>query len=423
MKIDYEKENTNFVVGVLFEKSEVDQQLNEVAKKIRPQVAPPGFRKNTAPIDVIRKIYRKHILAEASTRLLFSGCQEILKTSDLRNALNPQLLSEYRPKEGKEYAGDYRLDGSFFFKVAVEAPPPLDPQGYLGVEISVPIATFDSWLSHRLLEHQITFGHRTPVDRPAERGDFLKVDFQAEVDGVPLEGGAETDYLLHLGSQQFPAEFEEAFIGRTTAEKFQVVGQFEANSSKPAISGKTCVFQVVLKEVAEVDPHPLDDGLAVLMGFESWPALIETYKDMWHQDFEKPVRAQIYNSIMLKLLDLNPFEVPNIWVDHEEQNLIRRLNVKNFTEPSIRDAIRTMAEKSVRTSYLLDKIYEKEKAIHFTPEEFKSVLEEDALKHGATASDWVSEMKKQGIYEGFVAFAEQQKISNWLISQAKITEN
>ena len=423
MQVQVEDVDLTKIATVQFSKTEVDRELDAIALRIKPQVAPKGFRKNHAPLDVIKKLYHKVILAEASTKLVLDGSQEILRRPELQNSVNPQLLPEFRPTESRPYAGEFHLDGTFLFKVKVELPPQIEVKGYRGIEVAGAPPTFEYWVTKQLAAEQVKYGSRVAVARPAAMSDYVSVDFQAFVAGEPLEHGTETDFQLLLGGGTFPTEFEQAFVGQSAGGEIKFSCQFPEGYSNPVFAGQAVTFQGKLNEVLEIRPHPANDQLAALLGFETLDALREYQKETWNQEFEKSARANTYNVILDKLLEANPFVAPEVWVDGEYQNVLRRLSLQQApTDPAMVASLRELATRSVKSAYLLDKIYEKERSCNLTPAEFKELLEDEAKKQNLTTDELLEQLRKRQQYEGVVAFYEHSKAVDFLIENAVYRE-
>ena len=56
-------------------------------------------------------------------------------------------------------------------------------------------------------------GSTKEVDRPAENGDTVNIDYVGKKDGVAFDGGTASGYDLALGSGSFIDGFEDGLIG------------------------------------------------------------------------------------------------------------------------------------------------------------------------------------------------------------------
>jgi trigger factor len=410
-------------IHIVMNKIDVDNEVESIAQQMQPQAQVKGFRKGQAPVSLIKSQYIKQIRQEVSTRLLYSGTSDALKNRELRNISNPELLIEYRPQEKKPYVGKFNLDGSFEFAVSVELPPEISVSGYKGVEVEAVPEDFEGWFKTKIREQQIMYGEKEEAERPAKLGDELVIDFESFLDDQSIGGGKEENYRLILGEYSLLKEFEDSFIGRLVNQKFSTTVEFPPNYPNKEIAGKSCKFDCKIHEVNELTPHDLDDVLAQMLSYDDVDDMMKGYQGLFEKEFRAPLRLQIFNSIMEKLLEQHQFEVPRNWIDREVENTKSRLNIKDVdNNPQALNSIIEMSERNVKIAYILDKIYALEKDIHLTVEEFKSIAEKEGQKAGLSGTELIERLKAAGSYEGLVAFHEQQKVMSFLIDHAIIRE-
>src|SRR5207253_3112675 len=100
------------------------------------------------------------------------------------------------------------------------------------------------------------------VDRPAQQGDHLVIDYVGTIDGEPFEGGSGRDQLLELGSGRLIPGFEEQLIGASAADERTVITTFPEDYQAEELAGKEAQFAVTVSEVKEKRLPELDDDFA-----------------------------------------------------------------------------------------------------------------------------------------------------------------
>ena len=88
------------------------------------------------------------------------------------------------------------------------------------------------------------------VDRPAQIGDQITLDFDGFVDGERFDGGRADNYELELGSNSFVPGFEDQLCGAVAGENRDVNVTFPSDYV-PALAGKEAVFKCSIKAVRE----------------------------------------------------------------------------------------------------------------------------------------------------------------------------
>lgn len=409
------------VLDVVFSKNEVESEFSTIAKELQPKVDVPGFRKGNAPVHIIKNRFKKHIVAESSTRLVYRGTSDALKQKKLKNISNPVLLEKYRPSEGKTHVGMFDLDGGFKFEISVDLPPKLDVKDYTGVEVSVETDNFDAWVKQKLIDKQREFGTEESVNRPAKFGDKVVASFEGKVDGSSLDGGKEEGFTLVIGDSVLPKDLEQSFINKIPGDKWSLDVKMPEDHPHDNLKGKVVEFECQLDSIHELIPHELNDELAKKANFDSLDDMMNSYKDNFNDEFEKPLRMKIFNAVMDKVLESNNFDAPPAWVDAEMKTNIRRLNLSGIenNEAAMR-SMRELSERTVKSAYLMDQIYEKEESIRLTADELKQSLSDDAEKAEMQVEDFVAYLKQKGIYEGQISMYEQQKVMEFLIDSANV---
>jgi len=119
---------------------------------------------------------------------------------------------------------------------------------YKGLTLtSVTQATVDEEIA-AMLEH---YAELVEVDRAAEDGDTVNIDYVGTKDGVAFEGGTAEGYDLVLGSGSFIDGFEDGLIGAVTGEVRDLNLTFPENYTNADLAGQAVVFNVTVNSVKE----------------------------------------------------------------------------------------------------------------------------------------------------------------------------
>ena len=100
------------------------------------------------------------------------------------------------------------------------------------------------------------------VDRPAEEGDTVNIDYKGTQDGVEFAGGTGEDTDLVLGSGDFIDGFEDGLIGAVKGETRELDLTFPEDYHEEALAGQAVVFEVTVNAVKEEQAAVLDDAFA-----------------------------------------------------------------------------------------------------------------------------------------------------------------
>ena len=89
------------------------------------------------------------------------------------------------------------------------------------------------------------YGELTEVERPAQMGDVVVINYTGYVDGETMDALQGAEFPLELGSGQFVPGFEEQLVGAVIDEKCEINLTFPEDYYEAATldgAGKTAQF-------------------------------------------------------------------------------------------------------------------------------------------------------------------------------------
>ena len=89
------------------------------------------------------------------------------------------------------------------------------------------------------------------VDRPAQDGDTVLIDYAGFVGDEQFEGGTAERYPLKLGSGSFIPGFEDQLIGASKDEEVEVKVTFPEEYHSEELAGKEAIFKCKVHEIKE----------------------------------------------------------------------------------------------------------------------------------------------------------------------------
>lgn len=257
---------------------EVETRIGEAAEKLSTEVKMPGFREGKVPSDlVVQKLGREAVFQQAFEDSITAWYSEALRDADIAPIGSPELAAPLELPEG-----DAPLE--FEFEVAVRPEATL-PE-YEGIEIGRGEPVYDdAVIEQELATIQERFAKLVAVERSAEPGNFVQIDFVGRVDGEAFEGGSAKEFVLEIGSQRFIEGFEEQLVGAKAGDELKVSVIFPPDYGNAELSGKSAEFEVTVHEVKEKEIGELTDEFAQEnLGYENVGEL--------RKDIEQRMREQ-----------------------------------------------------------------------------------------------------------------------------------
>lgn len=132
---------------------------------------------------------------------------------------------------------------------------------YKGVTYT-PLSTevTDQEIEDRIQELLDAYPSVQEVDRAAQNGDIVNIDYVGTKDGVAFDGGTDSGFDLTLGSGQFIDGFEAGLIGATAGQKVSLNLTFPESYPNEELAGQGVVFEVTVNTVQESVKSELTDA-------------------------------------------------------------------------------------------------------------------------------------------------------------------
>ncbi len=246
--------NSRVRVDAEVDAADVETRMRKVAEGLGREMKIPGFRQGKVPSEmVMQRLGREAVLRQTLESSLADWYERALLDAAVTPVGDPQLNVDEFPAEG----------GPLKFSIEVGVRPTAELGEYKGLEVGraeteVPAEAVDAELE-RLREG---FASLEPVERAAEQGDVLLIDYRGEIEGEPFEGGEARDYLLELGAGRVLDDFEKALEGASADEERSASVSFPDDYQAEDLAGKTAAFTIAVKEVREKELPDLDDDFA-----------------------------------------------------------------------------------------------------------------------------------------------------------------
>jgi trigger factor len=367
---------------VVIASNDIEQKMQDRLVEIGKTVKLPGFRPGKVPMPLLRKRYGASLLGEVLESTVSDSSAQAIADKGLRPAMQPKIeIVSFKEGTDLEY------------KLAVEVMPEIKPVDFSEISLErlrpeVPEEEVDKALE------RIAEPHRKgeKVDRAAEKGDVVVMDFVGSVDGVEFPGGSATDHRLELGSGRFIPGFEDQLIGIKADDERTVEVTFPADYGSEDLAGKAAKFAVKAKAVEAMQPATIDDDFAKELGFDDLAGLRKGVRDQLERDYNGLARQRLKRKLLDELAARHDFPVPpgmadlefdTIWKQFEqarEQNKDAVAEEAGKSDDEIKAEYRTIAERRVRLGLLLAEIGQTNQ-LTVSPEEVNRALFEEARKH------------------------------------------
>ncbi len=309
MQVSVETTSTverRLTVGVPADKVEnaFSTKLGDTAKKVRIN----GFRPGKAPLREVQRRFGDAVRAEVIDEIIRQTLFEAISEQKLNAAGQPTIES---------IKGDNGQDLEYV--ALVEVYPEISLASFAGVAIERPIAEVTDADVDTMID--TLRKQRAPyidVQRPAQDGDMVKIDYVGTLNGEAFEGGSANDQRLVLGSKQMIPGFEDGLLGASAGEERTLSLTFPEDYQNKDLAGKVTEFKVKVNEVSEAKlPEVTDEFVkefGVDGGVDGFKA--EVKKNMT-RELRQAIKTQIKAQVLDNLAKLHEVEVPKSLVKGE----------------------------------------------------------------------------------------------------------
>jgi trigger factor len=274
--------------------------------------------------------------------------------------------------------------------------------------------------------------------RGVAEGDLVQIDYEAVMNGKPLEEAAPEarglgrgkDFWVHAGENAFLPGFAEGLLGAGIGDKRQVFVDFPADFAQASLAGKSATYFVDIKALRERKVPALDPALLKELGVESEQQLREQIRTDLGRLGEVREKSRLKSEIVKRLLEQTVMALPASVVEEETRHAIYEIVRRNTARGASREQIEGHKEEifdaatrgagdKVKARYMLHRIAEEEK-IEVTPEEVTVRVESLAREQGIAAPEMLSHLEKNNLMEGLRDEIRVDKTLDFLLEQAVV---
>lgn len=381
MSVQVEKlENNMAKLTVEVAAEEFVAATTKAYNKNKNQISVPGFRKGKVPQAMVEKMYGASIFYEEAANYVIPGAYEAAaKESGLDITSYPEI-DVVEMEKGK----------AFIFTATVALRPEVELGAYKGVEIEKVITEVtDEDMEEEIKKVQEQNSREVTVERAAENGDTVMIDYAGSVDGVAFDGGTAEGQALVLGSGTFIPGFEEQLIGAAAGADVDVNVTFPEEYHAKDLAGKAALFKVKVHEVKTKEYPEVDDEFAQdISDFETLAEYKEDLKKRLEERKAETAKAERQQKVMDVVVGAAKMDIPEAMVKKSTDDMMNQyaqdlaaqgLNMDIYfqytgmTPQQLAEQMKPQALANIKNRLVLDAIAAAEK-IEVTDEDIEAEI-------------------------------------------------
>jgi trigger factor len=358
---------------VTLDKEEVDTEHKAVLGEYVRQARLPGFRPGKAPAALVVKRFSKEIAEELKQKVVTKAYRGALEKEKL-DVLNVVSVDEGKIEQGVAAA----------ITVTVDVRPEFTLPDYTGIPTTIaPVDPTDAEVDSIIQALRSERADFKAAERPAAKGDYVKLSYEGTVDGAMLSEIA-GDKQLYAKVPQTWEEVEGAnegiipglgkqLAGVSKGDKKNVSIVFPSNFQPlPALSGKTAEYALEILEVRERVLPELDAAFFKTHHVDDLEGLKGQVRTNLRIQKEQKNRSAQRTQVTQALAERVNFEPPTSLVEAETQSVLRQfiqdqmrrgIPAEQFEKDKkeLFEGARKAASGRVKVQLILAKIAEAEK--------------------------------------------------------------
>lgn len=420
------KENNKAVFNIEITQQEFEKAIQNAYLKNRNKFNIPGFRKGKAPRKIIELNYGEGVFyEEALNGILPEAYENAVKELELDPVDNPEIDID-KLEKGEPVV----------IKVEVTIKPEVKLGDYKSIEVEkVEYNVTDEDVERELKAVQEKNARIIDAsDRETKEGDILTIDYKGFVDGEQFEGGTAENQELEIGSKRFIPGFEEQLIGKKKGDKVEVKVTFPDDYFEENLKSKEAVFEVEIKDVKEKELPQLDDEFAKdISEFETLEEYKKDLREKLEKDAKNREKVEFENKVVEAVVESSEVDIPEVMIEHQIEHEINEFNYRlklqgldldqylqltNSTLDNLKEQIKPIAKKKVKTDLVFEAIGKKEN-VEITDEDVDMELEKIAKEYNQENVEEFKENMKKGDLGFLEAGIMRDKIIDLLVKNAK----
>ncbi|HVU32304.1 MAG TPA: trigger factor [Opitutaceae bacterium] len=418
---------------VTLDPSEVDAEHQAVVGEIAKVARIPGFRPGKAPAQIVAKRFGKEIADEFKQKVVAKAYRSALEKEKL------DVLNIVNVEEGAIATGSPAN-----VTITLDVRPEFQLPDYVGLPTEVgSVEATEAEVQNVIEGLRAERADFQKADRPAQKGDYVKLAYEGTIDGKPVAELVPDKQLYG----KVPQTWEEVegtnegvlpglggqLSGLKAGDKKNVTITFPAEfPAAPALSGKTATYAVEVQEIRERVLPPMDAEFFKSQQVDDLEGLKTKVKGNLKLQKEYQNRSAQRRQVTEQLSMRADFPVPDSLVESETQNVLRTFIEENMRrgipaeqfekdKKELFDGAKKAATGRVKVQLLLAKIAEQEK-ISVTEEDINEYLYREAMRSGQKPDKLAKSLANdrdhlRSIQQGIIF----DKVVDFLVSKAKVS--
>ena len=392
----------------------IDDKLKELAGTVRID----GFRPGKVPARIVKQRFYKHARQDVVSDLMASSYKEALEQQGLKAAGQPTAIDEREAAE----------KGGFSYTATLEVMPEvtlkdITDQQLVNQESAITDADVDTTIQ-TMRKQKAT---EVDVERAAEEGDTLYLDYVGTVDGEVFAGSEGNNQAVAIGSKTMSEHFEASLVGASVGDQLSIT-EILAEHYVDEVKGKTAEYTVTVLRVTASPLPELDEAFIQSLDIEDGTeaSLRSAVTENLEVELQRRLTELRKEKALALLKKINPLEVPTALVTLQAENLRSKLldewRIPRKDQDKFGIGLEHFMERAkdhVHLHFLVKKIVE-EQSFQVSEDELRSMAHKIAKSYQKPEQFVETCLREQASRETLRNNVLENKVVNWIYQQVTV---
>ncbi|HPS53183.1 MAG TPA: trigger factor [Phycisphaerae bacterium] len=405
----------------------ITAKRDELYGELNTSAVIPGFRVGHAPRRLLEKRFGKEVGTDVRNGLVGDSLGEAIEDAELKTLGEPELKIDdiVIPEQG---------DLEYSFEVEVE--PEVEMPELDGIELKKETETVDEAKIDDYIEN-IRQGQARYTEaaesEPAQEGDSIVASAKITGDGIEFENPR---VMLRVAPSYVEGialpEAANDLLGKKTGDVVTIKTTVPESHAKEDWQNKEVSIELTVNKVSHRHVPELNEEFAKQMGFDSIAELKKYVGERLEANLESQTQQKLRQQVCDYLLEKTSFEMPEGLLKRQTAYTLQRqvINLMQMGVPQekvlerkaeMESSAREEAHKSLRLSFILGKVAEKNKT-EVNESEINSRVAQIAMQYGRRPERMRQELAADGSLGQVAQALLEEKVIDSILETAKIEE-
>lgn len=299
---------------------EWEKFINEAAVDYSKEIKIQGFRAGKAPRNMVEEKVGKAALLDAAAQKAVQATYPKVVVSEKIEAIGKPQAQILKLAEGNDLV--YKIDTDIIPEAKIKPYKSSVEKINKQYDKKTNDVTEEE-VTKEIEEIAKSRVQHIKVDRAAQEGDNVILDFEVKQSGVPIENGTSKNHPMILGRGVFIPGFEENVIGMKAGEVKDFELAFPEDYHAKNLAGKPAQFTVTVNIIEERKSPEVTDEFAKSLGkFKDLQDMRKSVKEGMEDEKKNELKEKRRAEIIDALIEQTEVELPHVLIHEELHKMI-----------------------------------------------------------------------------------------------------